>query len=69
MVGYFYHQYNLGAFVWLTPFIFLDLLLKGVVLWKTARNNQKYWFTAMLIVNSLGLLPLLYLFFFQKKKK
>lgn len=69
MSGYFYHQYNLGSFVWLMPFIFLELILKGIALWKAGRNNQKYWFIALLIINSVGLLPIIYLLFFQVKRK
>jgi len=39
----------------------VDLILKGITLWKSARKNQKYWFIALLIINSLGILPLIYL--------
>lgn len=42
---------------------------KGLALWRAARASQKYWFIAMLIVSSLGLLEIVYLAFFQKKTK
>jgi methionyl-tRNA synthetase len=42
---------------------------KGIALWKSARNGQKIWFIALLIVNTLGLLEILYLIFWQKKAK
>lgn len=45
------------------------LAWKGVSLWKAARNGQKYWFIALLIVNTVGLLEIIYLAFFQKKNK
>jgi len=54
---------------WLSPFIFIDLALKAVALWKAGRNNQLYWFIALLVINSVGILPLVYLYFFQKKIK
>lgn len=54
---------------WLLPLIILDLILKGISLWKAARHTQKGWFMALLIVNSVGILPILYLLFFEKKKK
>ncbi len=38
-----------------------DLILKGVALYKSAKKDQKIWFIALLIVNSLGILPILYL--------
>jgi methionyl-tRNA synthetase len=42
---------------------------KGIALWKAGRNNQIAWFVFMFIINSAGLLPIVYLLFFQKKKK
>lgn len=57
-------------FLWaLIPITVWDVVLKGVSLWRSARNNQKGWFIALLIINSVGILPLIYLFFFQKKIK
>jgi hypothetical protein len=46
-----------------------ELIWKGIALWKAAKNEQKYWFVAMLIINSLGILPILYIFVFQKGEK
>jgi hypothetical protein len=46
-----------------------ELIWKGIALWKAAKNDQKYWFIAMLIINSLGILPILYMFIFQKGEK
>jgi len=46
-----------------------ELLWKGIGLWKAAKKEQKYWFIAMLILNTAGILPILYIFFFQKGKK
>jgi hypothetical protein len=42
---------------------------KGVTLWKSARNNQKWWFVALLAINTLALLEILYIFVFSKKKQ
>jgi len=41
---------------------------KGVALWKSARLNDKWWFIALLILNTLGLLEILYIFVFSKRK-
>jgi hypothetical protein len=46
-----------------------ELIWKGIALWKAAKSEQKYWFIAMLIINSVGILPILYIFVFQKGKK
>mgnify|MGYP001618217791 CR=1 FL=1 len=42
---------------------------KGVALWKAARLSQKKWFIALLILNTLAVLEILYIFIFSKKKK
>lgn len=38
-----------------------DLLWKGMAMWRAARLDQTAWFTALLIVNSVGILPIVYL--------
>jgi len=51
-------------------FVFLvvwDIIWKGAGLWHAAKNNQKYWFVAILLINTIGILPIVYLKFFQKK--
>jgi hypothetical protein len=40
---------------------------KGVALWKAARNGQKIWFIVLLVINTLAILEILYIFIFQKK--
>lgn len=41
---------------------------KGVALWKSAKNNSIPWFIVLLLVNTLGILEILYIFVFGKKK-
>ncbi len=41
---------------------------KGIALWKSARQNEKWWFAALLVINTLALLEILYIFIFSKKK-
>lgn len=53
----------------LIAFIIFDVIIRGVALWRTARSEQKGWFIALLILNSLGILPVIYLLFFQKKAR
>lgn len=71
-MGLFYRNF-FNPFSFIFPFFIgffiLDLILKAVSLWKSARNSQKVWFIALLIVNSMGILPAIYLLFFQNKKK
>lgn len=39
---------------------------KGVALWKAARLNQKVWFVILMLVNTFGLLEIVYIFFLSK---
>jgi methionyl-tRNA synthetase len=41
---------------------------KGVALWKAAKNNQPAWFVALIIINTVGILEITYLYFFQQNK-
>ena len=45
----------------------IEIALKGYAMWYAARNDQKGWFVAILAINSVGILPLVYLFFFRPK--
>lgn len=43
-------------------------LLKGIALWRAANHKQINWFIVMLIINTVGILELVYLFRFSKKR-
>ena len=45
------------------------LAWKGVALWKASRKSDKWWFIAILVLNTLAVLEILYIFIFSKKKK
>jgi len=53
----------------LTPLIIWSAIWKGIGMWKAGRNNQLAWFIVMFILNTAGILPIIYIVFFQKKKK
>jgi len=42
---------------------------KGVALWKSAELRQKKWFIAILLLQTLGLLEIIYLFFVARRYK
>lgn len=42
---------------------------KGLALWHSARNNQLAWFIALLIINTVGILEIIYLIFFRRKRR
>ena len=41
---------------------------KGIALWRAGRNGHLAWFIAMLIVNTLGILEIIYIFAFSRRK-
>ncbi len=46
-----------------------SLAWKGVALWKAAKADSKKWFVALLVINTMGLLEILYIYFFSKKSE
>lgn len=50
------------AIIWTLPW-------KGVALWKAARKMDLAWFIAILVLNTLGILEIIYIFLFSKKKE
>lgn len=56
----------MGLFVFISLW---ELYWKGRGCWYAARNKQLGWFIAILVLNTIGLLPILYLGLWQKKKK
>ena len=46
-----------------------ELIWKGIAMWDTAKKGKSTWFVFILILNTVGILPLVYLLFFKDKKK
>jgi len=42
------------------------LVWKGFALWKSAKKNSVIWFVVLLVVNTMGILEILYIFVFSK---
>lgn len=47
-------------------FVLWTVFWKGWALWTAARKGEMWWFLAILIVNTAGILEIVYLFFFKK---
>ena len=45
------------------------MIWKGIGMWKAGRQKQMTWFVFMFILNTAGILPIIYLVGFQKKGK
>jgi hypothetical protein len=73
------HYWNIFSSQWAMPFNFVggwigfiflivwSLIWKGMALWKAARQGDKNWFIALLVINTAGILDILYIYFFGKK--
>ena len=42
------------------------IAIKGYALWHAAKRNEKWWFIALLVINTFGILELVYLIFYAK---
>ena len=65
---------SLSYFLRTNSYIFIvigiwEIVWKGLALWRASQNRQQNWFVAILIINTIGILPIIYLKFFQKKLK
>lgn len=45
-----------------------SMFWKGIALWHAAKNNDKLWFVAFIVLNTVGLVEIAYLFFVAKNK-
>ncbi len=64
----------IGAFGIIGAILFILLLVwslvwKGLALWRAARAGKKWWFIAILIINTFGILEILFLFVFSRKMR
>jgi methionyl-tRNA synthetase len=63
---------NLGTTLedprYLIPLLIWSLVWKGVSLWKCGRNNQPRWFVVLLVVNTIGILEIMYIVWFQRDR-
>lgn len=45
-----------------------EILWKAIALWQAAKNDQPVWFGALLLINTAGVFPILYLMFNASQK-
>lgn len=65
-------SFGISPGVFLAIFLLISvwsLAVKGYALWHAARLEQRAWFIAMLVLNTFGILELVYLFFFRAKEE
>lgn len=54
---------------WLWPLLVWSIAWKGAALWHAARNTQTAWYVALLVINTVGILEIIYLAFFRPKPR
>ena len=58
---------------WFIPLIITllvwDTAWRAVALWKAARNNHLVWFVCLVVFNTAGILPIIYILLDIQKKK
>ena len=61
-----------GIPVWFAAFlpiiIIWSIFWKGLALWHSSQRKEVWWFVALLLINTMGILEIVYLFMFAKLK-
>jgi len=61
---------QMGISLWLLIIILIwTLFWKLMALWKSARKNDVIWFIVLALVNTVGILEILYIYVFSKMRK
>lgn len=73
---YFGSGFGMGMPAWMPAFgiglivlVLWSLVWKGLALWRAAQRGETIWFIVFLLVNTAGILEIVYLFFIAKDKK
>ncbi|MFA6306107.1 MAG: DUF5652 family protein [Candidatus Gracilibacteria bacterium] len=66
------HNFYPGEFhlfsSWMILLLIWSFFWKGLALWHASRRGQSLWFVIFLVVNTLGILEIIYLFAVAKLK-
>ena len=66
MDGYSYSHFFMGGIGFLALW---DMVWKGLALWRAARRKEQWWFLALFLINSIGILPIAYLLIWGKEEE
>lgn len=64
-------NFDIATYLGISPGVLIavaiwSLIWMGVAMWKSARKNQMVWFVIFLLVHTVGILEILYIFVFSK---
>lgn len=57
---------------WMIVFVLLalwELTWKGMALWRAGKRDAKVWFIVILVTNTAGILPIIYLLLTKKERQ
>lgn len=60
---------GLGAGIIVALAILWMVIWKGFALWISAKEDKKWWFIALLVLNTVGILEIVYIFLFSQTGK
>jgi len=63
-MGGLFPVFGLGMII----FALWSIFWKGLALWHASQRKEPWWFLALLIINTLGILEIIYLFAIAKLK-
>ncbi|MFA7253621.1 MAG: DUF5652 family protein [Patescibacteria group bacterium] len=59
-----------GATGWVLVLIAVwTLIWKGLALWRASKRNDSTWFVVLLVINTIGILDMIYYFLIAKTDK
>ncbi|XKT75329.1 MAG: DUF5652 family protein [Patescibacteria group bacterium UBA2103] len=61
-------EFSIISALGIVAILLWSLVWKGLALWAAARNGHKVWFIALLVLNTVGILEIIYYLFFRKKE-
>ena len=64
---------DLSSISGMSPWLFAlvitwSLFWKGLAMWKAARKNSPAWFVALIVINTVGIFEILYIYLFSEIK-
>ncbi|MGQ0827137.1 MAG: DUF5652 family protein [Bacteroidota bacterium] len=64
-------QHTAGMPGWFMPVIIVliiwEIIWKLIAMWKAAKNNHLAWFVCIALINTIGILPIVYIVMNRKK--
>lgn len=62
-------RWALAYLIFIPVLVVWSAAWKGVALWLAGRNRQLAWYIVMFIINTAGVLEIIYIFAFSRRRK